>query len=260
MWALNLPGLLLLWHALLARAAFAYVEEYQFAVAASLGWLFLSTERWISICYIRRATAGIGEQRATAFRLWAIVGGSFFLVALFRMTYWETMSAFFYIGIAGVYLLGLLRWRQKMIAWVSPEFSLALIAIAPAILMVLANSPFSPFRLLLPILALFFLYFYYLALQCRWAPDEAIPGITPLLNSSAGSFCRMLAIGALLLGAVLGLAVFHGAGSVLLLAAALSVILLCVLETKERSLGSDQCRRLADLALLTPLPALILGW
>lgn len=257
LWALNLPGLMLLWHALLARGTFVFAEEYQLATAAALGWLVLSAERWISMNMNRNFGAILEEQRATLFRLWAIVGGSVLLVATFRMTYWETLSVFLFIGIGGAYLLGLLRWRELLSRWISPELSLAVVTAAPAIFLVTANSALSPFRLFLPSLSLFILVFYYLALQCRWRRKESLSGFVPLLDSPAGSLCRTLAVGAVVLGGILGFAGLAVAGTHVLLAAALSAVLLAVLETKEKSLGADQCRRLADLALLTPLPPLI---
>lgn len=266
LWTLNLPALAVTWQVLFAHAFSVQLALYHHLVLAGLVWVFVVLERWI-FCFrlhpgVLKGTRDPAELQIQSGSILRIGGVVLFAIACtlyYRSSVREAAGTLLLSSAGGAYLLSLFRQTQPEGDYLPREMILAGFISAAVFLFIWANAVFSPMKILLPGLLFLLLLFYYFCLVARWT-KPLLPSIqgTSLLETQLGGLYRGLPLFMIFAGAALALVAGDLTSNTLLLAIAVSALILLLLEAWQPYLSRQQARGFADLALLAPLVPILL--
>lgn len=259
LWSVNLPALVLLWQVLWSRSFFMPLDFHQMATSAALVWLFVSAERvlasgWWPTGGLPRWGDLSHEHRAWT-RIWLLTAFSLLLVLVFR-TGWRELGAHLLLISAGGFYLVCQWWHPRPMARLLPgETVIPWFLTGVCVLHVAPHVPWLPFLPLALLTAM--LFTFHLSLLTPFSHS----GHPPVSSGrSQGEEILHWLAPPVLIGGSLALALVLRQLQLDTLAMAMTVsgLLLLALDIRSRQTGSVCSRRLADLALLSPLVPLLI--
>jgi hypothetical protein len=262
--SIDAPVVAVLWQLLLARVA---AVDLSWAPPTVLGlsvWLAYAADRWIE--GFRLSAGNIHTPRHQFYKdyrwavaaLWVIALAADIAIAFTRLDARGITAGFLLIAAVAMYLLShQLVHRDR--AWRAPkELCVAALLAAGAVVFLTETS--QPRALMMPLALFALLCFTNCALISVWEREvDRAHGQTSLALGDADHerLIRQLPLMIAVLAAAAAIP-GHGAERDAAIVAAISAILLALVDRLERSAGRQTARVLADIALMTPAVALML--